>query len=347
MQHKNKSAYQRLRQLVANPLKRFYVFSNEHHQETYIGKGEAGESPNDRNDRAIRRAAKWYSEKLKDKMTVILLTNDVDSRKKAQEDGLDARGVMNYAKSFSTDAPELVDLVAASSAAGEGEEEAGGGSRPTKRKKIYDEHKAINDILAGLKSGIYHQGSLRVSRFNPFEGWVGSESIGSDILISGRVDMNRALDGDIVAVELLPMDKWKGPSSKLPSSSSRQAANGEDRREDGGEEEGEGGAEDDEGGAEIFQVAPGDHFDPEPSTTANPGLGGEGGRPSGKVVGVVKRNWRTRGYCGSLKPQESPLRAHASNVLFLPIERRYPMIRITTRQADALMDKRIVVAIDG
>ena len=35
------------------------------------------------------------------------------------------------------------------------------------------------------------QGALRVSRFNPFEGWVGSESVGQDILISGRVDMNR------------------------------------------------------------------------------------------------------------------------------------------------------------
>lgn len=35
------------------------------------------------------------------------------------------------------------------------------------------------------------QGALRVSRFNPFEGWVASESVGQDILISGRVDMNR------------------------------------------------------------------------------------------------------------------------------------------------------------
>ena len=42
------------------------------------------------------------------------------------------------------------------------------------------------------------QGALRVSRFNPFEGCVGSDSVGHDILISGRVDMNRALDGEEV-----------------------------------------------------------------------------------------------------------------------------------------------------
>ena len=37
------------------------------------------------------------------------------------------------------------------------------------------------------------QGALRVSCFNPFEGWVGSESVGQDILISGRIDMNRCV----------------------------------------------------------------------------------------------------------------------------------------------------------
>ena len=31
---------------------------------------------------------------------------------------------------------------------------------------------------------------------------MGSESVGQDILISGRVDMNRAMDGDVVAGEL-------------------------------------------------------------------------------------------------------------------------------------------------
>ena len=40
---RNVSVYQRLRKIVANKAKRFYVFSNEHHRETYVGKGETGE----------------------------------------------------------------------------------------------------------------------------------------------------------------------------------------------------------------------------------------------------------------------------------------------------------------
>ena len=39
------------------------------------------------------------------------------------------------------------------------------------------------------------QGALRVNRFNPYEGYLGSDSVGQDILLSGRTDMNRAMDG--------------------------------------------------------------------------------------------------------------------------------------------------------
>lgn len=47
-----------------------------------------------------------------------------------------------------------------------------------------------------------------VNRFNSFEGWVGSESVGQDILISGRIDMNRAMEGDVVAGKLGSRWHW-------------------------------------------------------------------------------------------------------------------------------------------
>ncbi len=167
----------------------------------------------------------------------------------------------------------------------------------------------------------------------------------------------------------------------------------------------------------------------------------DGRRPTGRVVGIIRRNWRTRcaipcwavctctqlahanwhtltaavstratptnshtvltstmlpprsGYCGSLKPQELPSGSSTAALLFVPVDRRIPMIRcdascscwlhhhpsmtdiyehdgvcllmltwppapapapppgtccsIHTRQGSALMDKRLVVAIDG
>ena len=44
---------------------------------------QPGESPNDHSDRAIRRAAEWYQVQLGDAVEVLLLTNDVDNKKKA------------------------------------------------------------------------------------------------------------------------------------------------------------------------------------------------------------------------------------------------------------------------
>lgn len=66
----------------------------------------------------------------------------------------------------------------------------------------------MSEITSGLRRGIYHQGKLRVNRYNPFEAYVGSESIGDEIIIYGRTNMNRAFDCDIVAVELLPQEQW-------------------------------------------------------------------------------------------------------------------------------------------
>jgi exosome complex exonuclease DIS3/RRP44 len=57
---RSKASYERLRALCQDPAKRFFVFANEHHRDTYV-KATPGESPNDRNDRAIRVAAQFYA----------------------------------------------------------------------------------------------------------------------------------------------------------------------------------------------------------------------------------------------------------------------------------------------
>lgn len=57
-------------------------------RDTYV-KQDPGESPNDRNDRAIRRAAEWYSQRLPGK-PILLLTDDAGNRTKAIEAGVEA-----------------------------------------------------------------------------------------------------------------------------------------------------------------------------------------------------------------------------------------------------------------
>lgn len=52
------------------------------------------------------------------------------------------------------------------------------------------------------------------------------------------------------------------------------------------------------------QVAPGDHYGGEASTS------GREKRPTGRVVGIIRRSWRARGYAGSLQPDPPGARAH-------------------------------------
>lgn len=65
-------------------------------------------------------------------------------------------------------------------------------------------------------------------------------------------------------------------------------------------------------------------------------------QPRGRVVGVIRRNWRQ--LCGSIR-SETPTPAGVA--VFVPVNRRVPKVRIHTRQKEALAGKRIVVAVDS
>lgn len=96
-------------------------------------------------------------------------------------------------------------------------------------------------------------------------------------------------------------------------------------------------------------------------------------KPTGKVVGIIKRNWRP--YCGMLNPSQIKevsldcsmipytvlhfkcrilyklsflfFFSQSTRHLFTPADRRIPRIRIETRQASTLAGHRIMVAMDG
>lgn len=63
--------------------------SDDIFRHTYVER-EAGETSNDRNDRAIREAVKWYNKHLQTSRQIqtLLLTNDADNRKKALDQGI-------------------------------------------------------------------------------------------------------------------------------------------------------------------------------------------------------------------------------------------------------------------
>ncbi|XP_007046470.2 PREDICTED: exosome complex exonuclease RRP44 homolog A [Theobroma cacao] len=323
VKNKNMAVHNRIRALSTNPLRKFYVFSNQFHKDTFVKRMD-GETPNDYNDRAIRVASRWYQTHLGPATPVLLITNDRENKRRAVEEGISTDTIQSYVKSLGQ--PELLDLLV--HPASESEDvamEQVEDLRPSKRQVVYQEHKPMSEITLGLHRGIYHQGKLRVNRYNPFEAYVGSESIGDEIIIHGRQNMNRSFDGDIVAVELLPQDEWREEKNL-------SIADEEDEEED------------------DVHLAPSSADDAPRTTNLVSGSATETNptpcRPSGRVVGIIKRNWHS--YCGSLEPMRMPAGTGSfTSALFVSKDRRIPKIRIQTRQLENLLDKRIIVAVDS
>ncbi len=88
--------YNRVLALTRSEEKRFYVFFNDFRLETHVLR-EAGETINDRNDRAVRRAVQWYGEHLAQNINkerrcpaIVMLSDDRENLQKTRSMDLQA-----------------------------------------------------------------------------------------------------------------------------------------------------------------------------------------------------------------------------------------------------------------
>lgn len=78
-----------------------------------------------------------------------------------------------------------------------------------KKKSIFETYMSKEDVSEGLKRGTLIQGVLRINPKKFHEAFIPSPDGDRDIFIDGVVARNRALNGDLVVVKLLPEDQWK------------------------------------------------------------------------------------------------------------------------------------------
>ncbi len=177
-----------------------------------------------------------------------------------------------------------------------------------------------------------HQGIFNVSPYNYLEGSVHVPAFERSLLVLGRENGNRAVQGDVVVVEVLPKDQWKAPSSKVIEEETLNKNDNPDI------EDGESVVTERERRAlqeEVKKIH---------------GKSAEGRpQPTARVVGIVKRNWRQyvghvdKGSARSLTEQN-----RSQQMVFLvPMDKRVPKIRFKTRQVAELLGKRVLVAIDS
>lgn len=293
VRHRSSPIYKRLKDIIVDQSRHFYVFINEHHKDTYIERNQ-GETANDRNDRAIRFATQWYNKHLEGyKISTILITDDRDNALKASKEGLVSFTMKEYLKEH----PAMFDKL---NLLGEG----GSSGGQLNKKFLYPEHWSPAQINGGIKTGKLHQGVFYLNRTNFQEGSVNVEGLDEPILVQGLEQLNRAVDGDVVAVELLEKVKWSAPAEVV--------------LEDEGYDPGDTLEQD----KDVLEQA----------------IKARDVKPTGKVVGIIRRKWRQ--YCGML--QENPSGSQATRHIFVPAEKKIPKIRIETRQACLLKGQRII-----
>ncbi len=127
-------------------------------------------------------------------------------------------------------------------------------STSTAHSNLYADYYSEDSVLAGIKSGIYIRGTLQVSETQTEESFLVGETGSRDILIASRIDRNRGIHGDMVAVELFSENSWSAPSELLS-------------------------VENSESGADL-KIAPSGNKNWKKKL------------PTGKVVGILQRNWR-------------------------------------------------------
>ena len=106
------------------------------------------------------------------------------------------------------------------------------------------------------------------------------------VLLRGAKNVNRAVDGDVVAVEILPQKYWLGALEETTSA---------------WEEEEEEGKKGDEATSKADEGVEGTEYEdaiaeptaaPTMEDIANVRFVAGALRPTGRVVGIIKRNWR-------------------------------------------------------
>ncbi|CAH0546129.1 unnamed protein product [Brassicogethes aeneus] len=297
VKHRSLPIYKRLMSIVDNPSRHFYIFTNDHHKDTFMPQKD-GELINDYNDRLIRKACSWYMDHLPNKKFV-LLTDDRANKNLAKEDEIPAVTTTEYVK-------HLDEQVALGDKLKKKDSEV-----QKDAKSIFPPHLSTSAMLIGIKEGKLYQGTFRASRDNFLEGFVNVEGFEDNVLVQGRKGLNRAVDGDVVAVQMFDKTEWVSPSEIVLEDEGVSEENIKDIQKNENE---------------LKKNAKNSKKDEI--------------RPTGCVVGIIRRKWRQ--YCGILQGNSDGLYQ-----IFVPADSSIPKIRIETRQAEFLRSQKFIVTIDS
>ncbi|MCP9263660.1 Exosome complex exonuclease RRP44 [Dirofilaria immitis] len=175
-----------------SPDRKTYVFMDDFHYETHLDR-IIGENEEDRLTRSLVMCAKFYENHWKELPiipVVICGTTVAKDRLKPQFENVFT--LQEYVEGMK-DNTDLLDKLAVYNAESE-----------NRGRILFPEYLTHDLIQDGIRNGKFKKATFQVSRENYTEAYV-----------HGRINMNRAVNGDTVAVELLPESEWTCPQKVI------------------------------------------------------------------------------------------------------------------------------------
>ncbi|AFZ80040.1 hypothetical protein BEWA_028900 [Theileria equi strain WA] len=338
--------YSRFKDLVTGK-KRWYMFSNENVQETFVP-DNLQESIVDRDTRAVQKCAAWYTKHLEGNTKVILLNNGDIDESSADVEMVDSSDVVMESPSLRCvrkgdskvsipllepmdplDSVKVVQMTIHDYAKTLNDESCmeslANFARNTnmiakdETNAYYPKHLSEAEMMRGKEDGRYYHGILHLYIGSYQRGYVACN--GHEFKVEGLLNLNRAIDGDFVCIEL------------LESAALSEVADISD---------------DVDASVDISEVALDVALLDGAEDAPNSGTQGDKSalKKICRVVGILKRNCRP--YCGSLLPLEGDTSASGTiERIFIPVDVRIPFIRIETKKSSELDRMRIVVNFDS
>ncbi|KAJ1949226.1 hypothetical protein FBU59_001236, partial [Linderina macrospora] len=299
------------------------VFANEVFEKTRIDRMH-GESLAVRDMRAVRGAAAWLSQHDNSAVVIVATLRKADYRAFGAADGF---RVLDLGEFLATYHPSLVAHCAAITEATADKPDMDISALDpaeyaqlrlsSKSKQGYASYWSPEEVADGLRTGTLVRGKLRMTRSKDRESVGVVEREGKpDIVVTGRLALNRAADGDIVVVRVL-------------ASSEEISELADNNNDDGDGDDQDGDGEDEAMAVELIDAG---------EETAL-GAGAEMA-VAGVVVSVPERKWRM--YVATLQTDEAGGAQH----LAVPVDVHVPKIRIHYMDAAAISGQYFVVAID-
>ena len=203
------NSYRKIVKLIRDPRKRSIFYPNEFSKETYLPRDDKMTQDEWRIEMVIN-FAKYYYEHLGGQKPIVILTNDENVVKNYQNRRLEVfvLHASQYLKDFWPHLKALHEIYQEKCSVDLNAER--------NSQDEFEDHVKTDALELGIKSGKYIPGKLRVNKHHSeIEAFISNPKTDEDILIPGKIFRNRAVDGDIVAVELLPKSEWRSKINKL------------------------------------------------------------------------------------------------------------------------------------